>query len=142
MSIRRVIGNEVIDLRHAVLRAGLPRETAIFPGDENPSARHYGAFNQNQLIGCVTLHPNTWHDAPAWQLRGMAVADAARRRGIGKALIEFLEKDIADSNIHQFWCNARVPAAKFYEKMGWQIASEVFDIPTAGPHVRMTKRVG
>jgi len=142
MLVRRVSGEQVVDLRHKVLRAGLPRETAVFPGDDKPTARHYGAYEDDTLVGCVTLHSSQWEGGPAWQLRGMAVADGGRGRGVGKALIEFLEEDISDSGARQLWCNARVPAAAFYEKMGWRIESEAFEIPTAGPHMRMSKRMG
>ena len=141
MLIRRVTSADVIDLRHAVLREGLPRDTAVFPGDDAEDSRHYGAFDNGRLIGCVTLHPNKWQEAPAWQLRGMAVVPELRSNGIGKAMIEFLEQDLPDAPVRQLWCNARVPAAKFYEKLGWQIVSEVFDIPTAGPHMRMIKKL-
>jgi GNAT superfamily N-acetyltransferase len=139
MIIRRVSGAEVIDLRHVVLREGLPRITAIFPGDDDPVARHYGAFENGRLIGCVTLHPSTWEESPAFQLRGMAVVPDLRSRGIGAGMIEFLERDLNDNPIRQLWCNARVPAANFYKKLGWQIVSEIFEIPTAGPHVKMIK---
>ena len=139
--IRRVQAADVIDLRHAVLREGLPRETAIFPGDDSPDARHYGAFDGPRLIGCVTLHPSHWQENPAWQLRGMAIVPDLRQTGVGKAMIDFLEADLADSNVKQLWCNARVPAAGFYQKMGWQTVSEIFEIPTAGPHVKMSKKL-
>ena len=139
--IRRVGAEDVIDLRHAVLRAGLPRDTAVFAGDDGTQARHYGAFEDGRIIGCVTLHPSKWEDVPAWQLRGMAVAPDARARGLGRAMIEFLENDIAGSGVTRMWCNARVPASGFYQRHGWKIVSEQFDIPTAGPHVRMTRRI-
>jgi GNAT superfamily N-acetyltransferase len=139
--IRRVDLEQIIDLRHAILRAGLPRETAIFEGDDGAQARHYGAFEHDRLIGCVTLHPSTWEDSPAWQLRGMAVVEGRQKRGIGRRLIDFLEADLSDSPIRQLWCNARVPAAAFYEKLGWSVVSDPFEIPTAGPHVKMAKRL-
>jgi len=139
--IRRVDLEQVIDLRHAILRAGLPRETAIFPGDDGADARHYGAFDGARLIGCVTLHLSTWENSPAWQLRGMVVIETHQRRGIGRRLIRFLEADLSDSPVRQLWCNARVPAAPFYEKLGWSVVSAPFEIPTAGPHVRMVKRL-
>jgi GNAT superfamily N-acetyltransferase len=141
MSIRRIGAAEVIDLRHAVLREGLPRESAMFPGDDDPGARHYGAFENGRLIGCVTLHPSKWEQSPAFQLRGMAVVPDLRSRGIGAAMIAFLEQDLGDSPVRQLWCNARVPAANFYRKFGWQVVSDVFEIPTAGPHLKMTKRL-
>ncbi|HXE51537.1 MAG TPA: GNAT family N-acetyltransferase [Tepidisphaeraceae bacterium] len=137
--IRRVGPQDVIDLRHQVLRAGLPRQTAIFPGDDHPDARHYGAWIDGNLIGCVTLHPSQWEGQPAWQLRGMAVAPGHQSAGIGTDMIRFLESDLSDSPVQQLWCNARVPAAGFYEKLGWKIVSEIFEVPTAGPHVKMIK---
>ena len=140
-SIRRVALDEVIDLRHRVLREGLPREAAVFEGDSASDARHYGAFDHDRLIGCVTLHPSRWDGDPAWQLRGMAVADAHRSRGIGRRLLDFLEQDLAGSPVRLLWCNARAPAAAFYQKFGWRIVSNVFEIPTAGPHVKMVKRL-
>jgi len=42
--IRRITTEETIPLRHPILRPGLPRETAIFPGDEAETSRHFGAF--------------------------------------------------------------------------------------------------
>ena len=140
--VRRVSADQIIDLRHVVLRDGLPRSEAIFPGDDSDHARHYGAFEDDRLIGCVTLHLNEWEKQPAWQLRGMAVAADARTSGVGRTMIEVLERDLDDSPIRQLWCNARVPASGFYVKLGWKIVSEQFEIPTAGPHVRMTRRLG
>ena len=125
-----------------MLRAGLPRQTAIFAGDGDPAARHYGAFEGERLIGCVTLHPSRWEGEPAWQLRGMAIAEGFRGRGIGRTMLEFIAADFDDQPMTLVWCNARVPAARFYEKLGWRIVSEVFEIPTAGQHVKMLTRLG
>ena len=134
---------EVIDLRHVVLREGLPRSEAIFPGDELPTSRHYAAFHDGRTVCCVTLHASQWEGEPAWQLRGMATSDDFRGRGIGKTLMGMLEADVrANSPVHLLWCNARVPAARFYQEQGWTIRSDVFEIPTAGPHYRMSKRLG
>ena len=141
--IRRVTPADVIDLRHAVLRAGLPRDTAVFPGDESDGARHYGAISGDELLCCATLHPSEWDGRPAFQLRGMATAPHAQRRGLGRLVLETIERDLlAGGNGGQLWCNARVPAVDFYRSMGWEVASDEFDVPTAGPHVKMTRRLG
>jgi GNAT superfamily N-acetyltransferase len=139
--IRRARLEEIVDLRHAILRQGLPREAAIFEGDDAPSSRHYGAFVGNRIVCCVTLHRSEWESAPAWQLRGMATEAGYRQTGIGRAVMEFLEEDVRkDESVRKLmWCNARTPATGFYEKLGWRIVSERFEIPTAGPHVRMVK---
>src|SRR4051812_9641623 len=143
LEIRRATPHEVIDLRHAVLRAGLARETAIFPGDDEPSARHFVAVVDGRVVGCLTLHLNRWENQPAWQLRGMAVEPDRQHVGIGAQLLLAAESSVreAASPTRQLWCNARVPAIGFYVKHGWQVVSAAFDVPTAGPHVKMIKRV-
>ena len=141
VSIRRASAKEILDLRHAILRHGLPRETAIFPGDDSPTARHYIAVAGDQIVGCATLHLNQWNGHPAWQLRGMATSPEFRGVGTGRAIVAYFESEILSDpkSPRQLWCNARVPAAGFYQKLGWKIESDVFDIPTAGPHVKMSK---
>jgi hypothetical protein len=34
-----------------------------------------------------------------------------------------------------------VSAIRFYQKHGWLTDSDIFDIPTAGPHRKMFKRI-
>ena len=140
--IRRAALAELIDLRHAVLRAGLQREAAVFPGDDAPTSRHYGAFRGGEVLCCATLHLSEWQGEPAYQLRGMATAPQVRRSGIGRRVMRWMEAELrADRATPLLWCNARVPAVDFYRAMGWEVLSEPFEIPTAGPHVRMVKRM-
>jgi GNAT superfamily N-acetyltransferase len=141
ITVRRAMAEEIIDLRHRVLRAGLPRSEAIFPGDELPGNHHFGAFGDAEssaALCCATFHLSSWKDQPAWQLRGMATDPAWVGIGLGRAVLNLAIGSIkAASPVHQFWCNARLIAIPFYQKMGWEIASERFEIPTAGPHHRM-----
>src|SRR4051812_34537586 len=106
MIVRRAAADEVIDLRHQVLRAGLPRETAIFPADEDASAIHVIAVDDGRTIGCATLHLNQWQGTPAYQLRGMAIAPLHQRRGIGSMLLHALEEAVREMAVRQLWCNA------------------------------------
>ena len=39
------------------------------------------------------------------------------------------------------WANCRTPAAVFYSKAGWIKVSDEFEIPTAGPHFKMVRRL-
>ena len=143
--VRPARWEEIIDLRHAVLRQGLPREEAIFPGDDAPTSLHWGAFDGAAAVGCVTLHASQWEGEPAWQLRGMATSPQFRRKGVGKVLLEEMERALRDAGRGGggplLWCNARVPYVPFYLATGWQVVSDRFDIPTAGPHVKMLKRL-
>ncbi len=143
IQIQRVPVERIIDLRHVILRQGLPRESAIFTGDDLPSSRHYAAIDNGRVVCCLTLHQSQWESQPAWQLRGMAADKEHQGHGIGSAMMDWMEAELlsdADAS-RQLWCNARVPARNFYLKLGWQIVSDIFDIPTAGPHVRMIKLI-
>ena len=141
--VKQVGPGDVLDLRHSVLRAGLPRDAAIFEGDELPSTMHFGALLEDgTLVGCASFMLNEYEGQPAWQLRGMATAPDFRSLGLGGALLEAAEMMIMRKSPLRFlWCNARTPALHFYQRQGWSPVSEVFEIPTAGPHVRMTRRL-
>jgi GNAT superfamily N-acetyltransferase len=131
---------DIIDLRHVVLRQGLPREEAIFKGDDAPTTHHFAAFANGNCVGCATFHLNEWEGKPAYQLRGMATAPEFRSGGIGSALLDLAEQTLRSAGpIRQLWCNARTPALNFYKRQGWTAVSDEFFIPTAGPHFRMTK---
>ena len=67
--------------------------------------------------------------------------DSWSRAGVGAQLLLALEHWVREpeSPTRLLWCNARVPAVPFYQKHGWQVVSEPFEVPTAGPHVKMIK---
>jgi N-acetylglutamate synthase-like GNAT family acetyltransferase len=141
IDVRRAGVEEIVGLRHRVLRAGLPRESAYFKADDLETTRHFAAIHQGRVVGCATLLLNEWEGKEAWQLRGMAVDESVRGRGVGRLLIEAMEREAGASGVRTMWCNARVEAIGFYRRAGWEVASEEFVVPTAGPHVKMVRRV-
>lgn len=142
VSVRRVGIEAIRPLRHAELRAGLPVDTAVFDGDDAPDTWHLGAFDDDDLVGCASFMRQPWIDGrDAFQLRGMATRRDRTGQGVGAAVLRFAEATIpAASGVHTFWCNARTPAVGFYARCGWTVESDVFDVPTAGPHRRMLRR--
>src|SRR5689334_19284242 len=113
--IRIASVEEIIDLRWAILRAGLPRETARFTGDEEPTTHHFAALVNDEVIGCVTLLRASFDDQRAWQLRGMAVKSEFQKSRIGSRLLDFaIPFVLSEGQSSLLWCNARVPAIGFY----------------------------
>lgn len=141
ITIERVRVEQMIDLRHGVLRAGFPRESANFPGDHDAQTVHLAAKNGEKIVGCATVLANEWNGQRACQLRGMAVDPAYQRRGVGRQMLEEVDRIAAERGARILWANARKPAAEFYRKYGWEIVSEEFEIPTAGPHFKMVRRL-
>jgi GNAT superfamily N-acetyltransferase len=139
LTLRLARLDEIIDLRHAVLRPGFPRDSAIFPGDDAATTRHFAAFLEHRVVGCLTLHHSEWQNQPAYHLRGMAIAADLQRQGVGRLLLNAAEAFVLTTPIRILWCNARKIAIPFYRASGWQIMSEEFEIPSVGPHVRMTR---
>ena len=137
MQIERMPVEVIRPLRHRVLRPGLPAESAKFDGDDDPETIHLAVLVDREVVGCVTLLPNPLDGRPAWQLRGMAVDEACRNRGIGSAVLEAVNSALPFE--HTLWCNARVPVSAFYIRHSWVTVSKPFDIPTVGPHVRMCR---
>lgn len=142
--IRLLTPEEVISVRWPVLRPGFPRDSAIFPGDDAPETRHFGAFVDGQLVGVASTYaapfpgdPGT--SATARQLRGMATLDGFQGRGVGRAVLAACEQTARTDGATLIWCNARVSASAFYARMGWSRVGEEFDIPTVGPHYVMRR---
>lgn len=134
-------------LRLRVLYPGRPEHLADYPGDDAPTTHHLVARqgSKGPVVGVVTLTPrplpsepwdHPWPAAtprPDVQLRGMATAPEVRGTGVGLQLVERARADLA----RPLWCNARVAAIGFYERAGWRVMSEPFDVPGIGPHRRM-----
>lgn len=139
LTLRDARLDEILPLRHAVLRPGRPFDTAHFEGDDEPDTRHLAAVlvDGGDVVGCLSLLRRPWQDEPAWQLRGMATRADLARRGIGAALLRHAEDSIRPSLV---WCYARLVAVPFYQHGGWTIVSPLFDIPGIGPHHAMTNQ--
>ncbi len=128
-------------LRGAVLRQGRAVE---MPGDADPSTFHLAARTaQGQVVGVVRFHPAPcpWRPGAraAWQLRGMATDPAVRGTGAGRALVHEGLVRVAARGGDLVWCDARMAAAGFYERMGFTRVTDPYDMAAIGPHVGMVK---
>jgi len=133
-SCRRVSVDAILMLRSAVLRPGLPEEAAHFVGDDAPETGHFAAFLAERNVACLSLMSSLWQDRVAWQLRGMAVQADRQGQGLGGQLLEFA---LRESEPRPVWCNARSAAIPFYQRYGFALVSEVFEVKGVGPHQQM-----
>ncbi len=146
--VRKVDLKTIFNLRHETLRQGLPEHEAIFEGDNEKSTYHFAAYLRDveggpsgNVVCCSTFVQNKWEERQAYQLRGMATYIQYQGQGVGKKLLVTAEAMIRhETNIHEFWCNARQSAIGFYEKLGWSIESDIFLLRDE-PHVKMYKLV-
>ena len=131
-------------IRQQVLRQGKPLEACCFLKDNDPSSIHLGAFEQEKLIGIISLMKNrnsAFSENNQFQLRGMAVLPEYRNKRIGAQLVNAAEMNLLQNGAVFLWCNARENAMVFYKIHGFEIYGEKFEIPEIGPHFLMFKRL-
>lgn len=137
ITVQRVELDRIYDLRHAVLRTGLPRDSAKFPGEESPHTVHLAALDGDLVVGCATVLLNELDGVPACQLRGMAVREGYRRHGVGRKLLQAVHVVAREKGVDFIWANCRVGALKFYLAMGWRFLVDPGELPTSGPELKM-----
>lgn len=139
IEVREVPVQEIIDLRHTILRNGLARELAHFDGDNEPSTHHVAAFVGDQIVGCGTVLRRPFRGRDGWQVRGMAVATEMQGKGVGHRLLEALVDIVRQNGGTLMWCNSRTGAVRFYQKHGWKVHGSEFLVDHAGPHYVMSR---
>lgn len=126
---------QIRNLRYEILRKplGMPFSETLFPEDEYESTIHLLALAHKELVGVASLLVD---DSDSIQLRGMAVAHALQRFGVGQRIVEAATKIATEKN-KSLWCKSRFAAIGFYERQGWSQFGDLFDIPIVGPHIVM-----
>jgi predicted GNAT family N-acyltransferase len=127
-----------LDLRYRILRKplGLQFTEAELKRDEKGT--HFGLFVDDKMEACLTL---VKIDQGIMQMRQVAVEDDVQGKGLGKMLSMVAEKYALEKGCTIIFCHARKTAVPFYEKLGYQIASEEF-IEVNIPHYVMEKAIG
>lgn len=123
-------------LRQAVLRAPLGLDLYAEDLEKERQELHFGLFDEDdQLHACAIAIP--LQDARA-RIRQMAVSANCQGQGLGRKLLEEIEKQLLRRGFSEISLHARLSAAGFYEQLGYDRASEVFT-EVGLPHVRMQK---
>jgi len=120
-------------LRRDVLRPH--QEIEELAAHEPAGAVAYGAFDGGTLVAVGLVGPDG--EPGGWRVRGMATTPTARGRGAGAAVLEALVRHALEQGATRIWCNARTPAVRLYERAGFRVASDEFELPEIGPHVVM-----
>jgi GNAT superfamily N-acetyltransferase len=127
----------------AVLRPGEPPGRLSYPRERDPATIHVAALDatgEALSVGGVMSDPHPREPQPGdWRLRGMATREDARGRGLGARVFACCEQEVRTREGHRLWCNARLGAVSFYERMGMSVEGEVFEIAGIGPHYLMSK---
>lgn len=138
--------SEVYDLRRAVLRRGTPSDNVVLVADHDADTRHLAIRDDDgEVIATSTWSISECPHEPgvsALQLRGMAVLDDARRRGLGAALVRAGFRFAGELGVELIWANARDTALAFYAAQGFDVVGDGFlTADTQIPHHVIVRRL-
>lgn len=122
-------------LRETILRAplGLTLSDQDLAGENKQL--HFGVFNHDQIQAVVLLKPI---NATTLKLRQMAVASEQQGQGLGKALIQYAEREASKLNYKSIEMAARLTAVPFYQSLGYEVLGTHFK-EVGIEHIKMAK---
>ena len=102
------------------------------------SSFHLIGFKDEIIIGCGRLHFNNKDEA---QIRYMAVEERYQGKGIGKKILELLEKNAKKNNAKKIILNARDHVLSFYKSSDYIAIGKYDGSDTGITHTRMVKKI-
>ena len=127
------------DLRWRILRAPWQQPPGSERDQYEDNAIHAMAMNdERNIVGVARLHQINNSTA---QIRYMAVDDRWQGRGIGGALLSYLEEQARERSIKLIKLNARENNIEFYTKRGYQIMGPGHILYGEIKHQKLEKRL-
>jgi GNAT superfamily N-acetyltransferase len=127
----------VWDLREEVLRKPLGLSLADEDLRGEAAEVIVAMLEGERAVACIHLKPV---DAHSGKLRQMAVAPELQGKGLGRVLMDGVERVALERGITHLELHARETAVPFYQKLGYTIAGDRFE-EVSIPHFKMEKHL-
>jgi ribosomal protein S18 acetylase RimI-like enzyme len=144
IKVKQIQAKDCYPIRQQILWQHKNIEACGIGIDEQEGTFHLGVFLNDELvcIGSFFKQKNVlFSEQNQYRLRAMATLAEAQKQGTAKALLDFAFERLQNQNQELLWCDARIIALGFYEKMGFKKLGETYEIPLIGPHYLMWKSV-
>jgi len=103
---------------------------------DEDQAIHAIAVEQGEVLGVARMHESAENQG---QVRCVATATAAQGKGIGKAIMAYLENKAIEKGWTEIVLEARENAVPFYQAIGYTIVAESYLLFGEIQHYRMKK---
>ena len=123
-------------LRWLVLRKPWNKEPGTERDQSDAAAVHFMAVIDDKPIGVARLHYNSEQEA---QLRYMAIHEDFQQKGIGKALLDEIEKEAKSNGAKELILHARGYAVNFYKKNNYLVVEKSYLLFDSIQHYLMKK---
>lgn len=125
-------------LRFTILRAPWNQPLGSEVLADEMEAIHAVVVENDQIIGVARMHQSGENQG---QVRCVAVAAEAQGKGVGKAIMLYLEEKAKEMGMQEIVLEARENAVPFYKSMGYVIEKESYLLFGEIQHYRMKKGI-
>lgn len=145
IEIKMVKPNDIRALRLKVLWPHKETiEACTLPVDTDETTFHMGAIKEGKVVGTSTFIidiNSKFEEKNQYRLRAMATDPEIQGTGTGSKIIEKAIEELKSRGIKLLWCDARLRATGFYEKINFKVLGDIYDVPVIGPHKLMYKEL-
>lgn len=124
--------DDLVSIRQAVFveEQGVP-ESLEWDGEDADSIHFMARSTDGTPIGCVRL-------LPSGQISRLSVIEARRHQGVGRALLDAVEREARARAMPEIFLHAQTQATHFYEAAGFSSSGGIF-LEADIPHRQMFK---
>lgn len=130
--------NAYYALRFSVLREPWNQPVGSEVLADEDQAIHAIAVENGEVLGVARMHESAEKQG---QVRCVATATKAQGKGIGKAIMAYLEEKAKQKGWGEIVLEARENAVPFYQAIGYSIVAESYLLFGEIQHYRMQKRL-
>ncbi len=138
-----ITAEQTREIRQSVLRPQQDASMLVYPGDDDKESFHLGVMKDQSVVAILSMyHMPREGESSGWRIRGMATVPAVRSMGYGRELVLNARDRAWRIDRSEIWCNARESAFGFYEKLGFVVVGDLFEIEGIGTHAVMVLEEG
>ncbi|HLP55446.1 MAG TPA: GNAT family N-acetyltransferase [Fluviicola sp.] len=127
------------DLRYRILREPLGKERGSERNDGDEAGIHFALFEDESILAIARLDKVS---ETVCQVRFVAVESAIQGKGLGKQIMDAVEKRGAEIGYTKLILHARDYALPFYEKLGYTLLGPSYKLFDVLQHYEMEKILG
>lgn len=140
MRVKFIQAEETFPLRQQILKPGCALTSCYFPKDNEPGTFHLAVVENEEVISIGSFNRCNlpfFGETVQYNLKGMATSNVHRGKHAGSELMKYAFKHLKEKGIELLWCNARVSAVGFYQKLGFTPIGDEFEVEGIGMHQTM-----
>lgn len=145
MNILRINSSDAVPIRKDIFRSEFDYDEHVSLGDDEEQTFHLGVFVEGKLVSVASFYYENNEHFPShkdqYRLRGMATLPQYQNIGLSKALLQTAFSIIKRNMCTLLWCHARQVSVPFYQKLGFDVIGEEFDVPKLGSHRLVSKDI-